>query len=211
MPAHIALLGDSIFDNAAYTGGEPDVITHLARLLGQDDRATLLAVDGAVAEELAEQCMRMPPDCSHLVISVGGNDALGCLDLLERSVRSVDEALRLLGGEVARFERAYRHGIGVAMALGPAVTVCTIYNGNFPPQLDAVTRVALTPFNDAILRVAFEFGLGVIDLRSVCSDAADYANPIEPSGRGGAKIARVIAETCGVLSGTPRTAVVRAG
>jgi hypothetical protein len=50
----------------------------------------------------------------------------------------------------------------------------------------------LCVFNDPILRVAFERRLTVIDLRLVCSEAADYANPIEPSSRGGAKIARAI-------------------
>jgi hypothetical protein len=211
MPVHIVLLGDSIFDNAAYTGGEPDVATHLKRLLGAAGSTTLLALDGGVADELREQCMRVPTDCSHLVVSVGGNDALGCLDLLEREVRSVDEALRLLGTEVDRFERAYRFALGVAMNLGPTVTVCTIYNGNFPPPLSAVTRVALTPFNDVILRVAFQHGLRVIDLRLICTEASDYANPIEPSGSGGAKIAKAIAESCGVLPSTPRASVVRAG
>jgi len=29
MPQHIVLLGDSIFDNSVYTGGEPDVVEHL--------------------------------------------------------------------------------------------------------------------------------------------------------------------------------------
>jgi hypothetical protein len=47
-------------------------------------------------------------------------------------------------------------------------------------------------FNDVILRVAIEFGIPVIDLRFVCSSPADYANPIEPSSAGGAKIARAI-------------------
>jgi hypothetical protein len=47
-------------------------------------------------------------------------------------------------------------------------------------------------FNDVILRVGIEFGLAIIDLRFVCSSAADYANPIEPSSIGGAKIARAI-------------------
>jgi hypothetical protein len=32
----------------------------------------------------------------------------------------------------------------------------------------------------------------VIDLRFVCSSPEDYANPIEPSSKGGAKIARCI-------------------
>jgi hypothetical protein len=30
---HIVLLGDSIFDNDAYTNGKPDVVTHLRRAL----------------------------------------------------------------------------------------------------------------------------------------------------------------------------------
>jgi hypothetical protein len=41
--------------------------------------------------------------------------------------------------------------------------------------------------------VAFEHALTVIDLRLVCTDPADYANPIEPASHGGAKIARAIA------------------
>ena len=34
----------------------------------------------------------------------------------------------------------------------------------------------------------------LVDLRLVCAEDADYANPIEPSARGGAKIAGAIAE-----------------
>lgn len=47
-------------------------------------------------------------------------------------------------------------------------------------------------FNDVILRVGIELGLSMIDLRFVCSSPADYADPIEPSSVGGAKIARAI-------------------
>jgi hypothetical protein len=52
--------------------------------------------------------------------------------------------------------------------------------------------------NDAILRVAFEHALAVIDLRFVCSAPEDYANPIEPSSEGGAKIAMAIERVLGV-------------
>lgn len=47
-------------------------------------------------------------------------------------------------------------------------------------------------FNDVILRVALEHQVSMIDLRLVCSEATDYANPIEPSGPGGLKIAKAI-------------------
>lgn len=33
MSDHIVLLGDSIFDHASYTKGQPDVITHLRGIL----------------------------------------------------------------------------------------------------------------------------------------------------------------------------------
>jgi len=52
--------------------------------------------------------------------------------------------------------------------------------------------VALMVFNDVILRVAIKFAMAVIDLRFVCTSPEDYANPIEPSSAGGAKIARAI-------------------
>jgi hypothetical protein len=73
------------------------------------------------------------------------------------------------------------------------LTLCTIYNGCFPdPDFQQIISTALMVFNDVILRVAIEFGIPVIDLRFVCSSPADYANPIEPSSAGGAKIAQAI-------------------
>ena len=45
---HIVLLGDSIFDNAAYVNGGPDVIRQLKSISPKDYQATLLAVDGSV-------------------------------------------------------------------------------------------------------------------------------------------------------------------
>jgi hypothetical protein len=55
----------------------------------------------------------------------------------------------------------------------------------------AVTALAV--FDDAILRLAVERALTVIELRLVCTQPDDYANPIEPSVQGGAKIARAVA------------------
>ena len=79
------------------------------------------------------------------------------------------------------------------------LVVCTIYNGNFPePDYRERVIVALAVFNDAIVRTACAHGLDVIDLRAVCDLPQDYANPIEPSSVGGAKIARAIV---GVVTG----------
>lgn len=209
MPTHrVVLLGDSIFDNAAYTGREPDVITHLREQLGAHSSATLLAVDGARIRDLAAQLKRLPKETTHLVISVGGNDALENTDLLATRVLSTTAALTLFGKRVAPFEAAYRKAIATALALGLPTTVCTIYNGNLEASQAAVARVALTTFNDAILRVAFENRMGVIDLRLVCTTARDYANPIEPSGEGGRKIAAAIVRALALPARTGYSPVV---
>ena len=74
---HVVLLGDSSFDNKAYIGGQPDVLAHLRGQLPHPWRATLAAVDGAVAGDVQGQLARVPADATHLVISVGGNTRSG--------------------------------------------------------------------------------------------------------------------------------------
>jgi hypothetical protein len=191
---HVVLLGDSIFDNGSYTRGEPDVVTHLRSVLPPGSRATLCAVDGATTAGLARQLDRVPRDATHLVVAIGGNDALGNTDLLDRRVSSTAEAWSLFADRVDAFESSYRAALAPVLAMDRPTIVCTIYNGNLEPARARLARVALTLFNDVIVRFGFEHNLPVIDLRLVCCDPSDYANPIEPSGRGGLKIARAIAE-----------------
>ena len=198
---HIALLGDSIFDNAAYTSGEPDVVGHLRSLLPSPWQATLCAVDGSRARDLRGQLGKVPANASHIMVAVGGNDALGNIDLLDRRVRSTAEALHLFGERVDAFESSYGDAIRGVVSVGRETTACTIYNGNLDPMLAPRARIALMIFNDVILRVAFALGLNVIDLRLICDEPSDYANPIEPSGRGGLKIATAIAISAGAIDG----------
>jgi hypothetical protein len=197
MGGHVALLGDSILDNGAYVGTEPDVVTQLRTLLPAEWRASLLAVDGSTTADFVAQLTRVPVDATHLVISIGGNDAILNSDLLALPVSSSTDALMAFGERVDRFETNYRAAIDAARARCVNTTLCTIYNGNLGPVEAPLARIALMTFNDVILRVAFERRLNVIDLRLICTEAADYANPIEPSARGGRKIAAAIACSLG--------------
>jgi hypothetical protein len=71
--------------------------------------------------------------------------------------------------------------------------VCTIYYPRYPePVRQRLAVQALAVPNDVILRHAFARGLPVLDLRLICDRDEDYANPIEPSSVGGAKIADAI-------------------
>jgi len=190
---HLALLGDSIFDNAAYVGGGPDVAALLRAELAGEAEVSLLARDGDVVAGVAAQLQRLPAEVTHLALSVGGNDALGQSALLERPVASVGEAVAMLAGVQRGFRAEHRHMLELVRERGLPVLVGTIYDANFEPPQGPVVATALGIFNDAISRNAISLGMDLLDLRLICSEAADYANPIEPSVQGGRKIARAIA------------------
>jgi hypothetical protein len=155
---------------------------------------TLLAVDGHVTADVsASQLALVPPSASHLVISVGGNDALGFASILNERTGSVAEAVDRLGQARSRFAAIYSGMIDAVLRLGLPTAVCTIYDANYPEPQGRMVVTALTLFNDVITRAAFSHGLPLIDLRLICSEPADYANPIEPSAKGGDKIVAAIA------------------
>jgi hypothetical protein len=205
---HVALLGDSIFDNASYVPGEPAVVDQLADALPHGWRASLLAVDGATATDVCYQLPRLPRDVTHLFVSAGGNDALNEITMLEQRVRTVAEAERVVAYVQDRFRRSYNTMLGAVLASASAVVLCTIYDAipDFPDE----ARVALGAINDVILGAAFRSHTPVIDLRLVCDEDADYSSlsPIEPSARGGDKIARLIAHIAVSHDFTKRWTVV---
>ena len=131
---HIVLLGDSIFDNARYTERGPDVISQVRQLLPPGWRACLRAVDGATAEDVPFQLQHVPPDASHLVLSVGGNDALMSSSILNISY-STSQAVAALADVSRRFEEKYRHAVGACQQLNLPLTICTIYTGVFLTRL----------------------------------------------------------------------------
>lgn len=189
---HVALFGDSIFDNAQYVPGEMPVTEQLRAEL-PDWQVSMLAVDGDVVKNIGAQLRRLPTGVTHLVISCGGNDALGYVPHLLSSASSMEAALLRLANIREMFESDYRRMLETVLKLGLPTAVCTIYESI--PDLERTLHVALSIFNDVIIREAVRLGLPVIDLRLVCSEAEDYSkvSPIEPSATGGEKIAKAIA------------------
>lgn len=192
---HIVLLGDSVFDNGAYVGNGPDVVTQLRGRLAEGSRATLAAIDGAITDGVRTQLLLLPEDATHLVVSAGGNDALHYSPVMEEKARSVGEALDKLADVRERFTADYAAMLDAVTARGLPVAVCTIYDARFPDKTKRRRGSAgLTLFNDCITREAAARGLSIIDLRLMISAPADLANPIEPSVMGGAKIAQAIVD-----------------
>lgn len=191
---HVVLLGDSILDNGAYVGGGPDVVRQLRARLTEGWGASLAAVDGARTADVAAQLPAIPSDASHLVVSAGGNDALAHAPVLQTLAWSMASAVERLSAIRVAFERDYRTMLDAVLARGLPTALCTIYEPRFPDaRMQRLATTALAIFNDRILHEAFLRALPVIDLRLVCDEDADYANPIEPSAKGGGKIAAAVA------------------
>jgi len=209
--AHIVLLGDSIFDNAAYVPAGTEVQARLQSLPGRPHRVSLLARDGSVLQDMAAQVARLrelPVAADWLVVSCGGNDVLGLVGAMHSQVATVLEAAELLAAWQAGFRRGYLDMLDLLSAQSSPVAVATIYDG--VPGISPGLRTALAPFNDVILREAVLRRLPVLDLRVVCDEAGDYASssPIEPSAQGGRKIAAAIGELVQTQSpGAPHTLV----
>lgn len=187
---HLALLGDSIFDNAAYVGGGLPVINQVQAKLPAGWRASLLAVDGDMAGDVFAQIQRLPADVTHLALSVGGNDALGVLDQIHSPTPlPMLHALKVLADVQGRFEAQYMMVVDALIDTGKPLLICTVYDR--VPGLPHELRSALSLFNDVIVRTGVKSGVPILDLREICTDHADYSalSPIEPSVVGGDKIA----------------------
>lgn len=191
--SHIVLLGDSIFDNAAYVDGDPDVISQLRSKLPNGWTATLNAVDGDRINNVYAQLEKLPADATHLVLSVGGNNALGNISILNQQVNSSAQVFSQLADISEQFEQQYQALLDEILRLNLPIAVCTIYNPSYAEKIyQRIAIAALATFNDVIIRQAFQANIPLIDLRLTCNEAIDYANPIEPSAAGGNKITNAI-------------------
>lgn len=192
---HVVLLGDSIFDNAAYVGRGEEVLGKLRARLPEGWQASLEAVDGAVIEGVVRQIGRLPPSATHILVSAGGNDALRHAAILRGRAGSIAEALGAIAEVQNAFAKSYRAMLDAVAATGRPFGICTIYDAQLPDPLERrLAATALSVLNDVITRQAAIRRLPLIDLRVMFNDPGDYANSIEPSGHGGDKIAAAIAE-----------------
>lgn len=192
---HIVLLGDSIFDNGVYVPGEPAVIDQLRLELPKSWQATLLARDGDVIADVTSQLDDLPSDATDLVVSVGGNDAIGHAHLLERA-ESANDLNGLLADVLPKFQQEYTAMLKELQQLGRSTLICTIYD-QCPfaePRWRELVPTALGVFNDCIEQEADRLSIPIIELRDICTDPEDYSglSPIEPSSAGGMKIVSAI-------------------
>ncbi len=193
----IVLFGDSIIDNAAYVDvGDPDVTAQIkAALPGWT--VVRRAVDGDVTSDVVNQAAAHTGPADAVFLSVGGNDALGAEHLLhDAAPRPFIEHLNLLHDIGEDFRVKYRAALSAVLKFTRHVIVATIYNPSMERDeqyLQKPMQAALHIFNDIIQREALALNCTIMELRTLFDRTEDYANPIEPSAKGGAKIAARVA------------------
>ena len=192
MSHNIVLLGDSIFDNAAYVPGQSCVTDQLRAIMAPDVQVLMLAVDGHCVNDVPGQLQRVPERATHLIVSAGGNDALSHYEVLFAECGDSQELFSQWSRIQTGFRRDYRNMLEAVVSLNRHTALCTVYDA--VPGVPQFAITALSLFNDVIVAEAVSAGVAIIDLRRVCTEAEDFSpvSPIEPSSQGGAKIAAAL-------------------
>ena len=196
----VVLLGDSIIDNGAYVrSGEPDVAQQLQMLLPQHS-VIRRAVDGSTCADVLGWQMGDLHDADRIILSAGGNDALQHIELLEAATATTArDVLVKLWSVREEFRRSYAALLdGFALTRRP-VLVLTVYDPcfhghGFDAAYQQAAESAVSIIDDVIQQEARRRAFDVLELRTLFKDRADYANPIEPSAVGGAKLAKCMSD-----------------
>jgi hypothetical protein len=125
--------------------------TAVCTLRGEDRHDPGQAVPEMAATDLPRQLGRVPPGATHLVVSVGGNDALRRQDVLGAPARSVAEALLALADARDGFARGHRAMLDAMLARRLPSALCTAYDSHFSgPARQRGVAAAFALFHDAI-------------------------------------------------------------
>ena len=194
---HVSLLGDSIIDNKVYVGeGELSVTEHLQHK--SSSYFTMIAVDGDTTKDVLDnQLDNLKESVSHIVLSIGGNDLLQNLHLLQDETSGMKFALEKCSELISQIQENYIKILEHLSQYDAKVLLCTVYEGDLESDLllakyDKAGQVMLKMHNDTVYYLASKFEVDVLELRNIFTNKEDYANPIEPSHIGGEKLAKAI-------------------
>jgi hypothetical protein len=203
----IILLGDSVFDNENYVQSETEAV--LGVLQNSGYKCELLARDGAIIRDVVSQIEKLEDNPKHnLFLSVGGNDALGTLDLVYRNIHlNLDEMKFLLKEFYQKFERDIHHLYAILSKKykNKEIYVCTIYYPNFDfndrsivfnqiKQMGYQSKIfeLVDTLNEILIRKSEEYKFGTLDINQAFHSKIYYANEIEPSFEGSKLLAGMI-------------------
>ena len=195
----VALLGDSIIDNKVYVEqNELSVTEHLQKINDEDYYFEMIAVDGDTTKEVIDnQLEKIRANTSHIVLSIGGNDLLQKLDIMFNETSGMIESLEIASQTIEEIKSRYEEILIHLKNLNQPVLLCTIYEGDlqsdpYLAEVEEAGKVLLRMMNDTIHFLGKKHSIEVLELRNIFTEVSDYANPIEPSHKGGEKLAKEI-------------------
>ena len=195
----VALLGDSIIDNKVYVGeNELSVTEHLQKINEKDYYFEMIAVDGDTTREVIDNQLENIGDSTwRIVLSIGGNDLLQKLHIMFNETSGMIESLEIASQTIEEIKSSYEEILIHLKNLNPPVLLCTIYEGDLQSdpnlaEVEEAGKVLLGMMNDAIHFLGKKHSIEVLELRNIFTEVSDYANPIEPSHKGGEKLAKEI-------------------
>ena len=122
---YVSLLGDSIIDNKIYVEeGELSVNEHLQN--NSSSNFTMIAVDGDTTEEVLDnQLDILKEPVSHIVLSIGGNDLLQNLHLLQDETSGMKFALEKSSELIGEIQENYTKILEHLSQYDAKVLLCT--------------------------------------------------------------------------------------
>ena len=189
---HIVLFGDAMGDlQRVQQERGPGGLE--GRLMPNDPepwKLTLLSADRVVRRSITTE---IPPDATHIVISIEGNRAIQSSGLLASAPASYEEGLSRLSYAADEFEREVRALIAAARTVALPTVICIMFPPHYEePVHQRAAATALAIFNDRIIHRAADAQMGMVDLRAACTEPGDYANETQLSGNGLRKAAGLI-------------------
>merc|ERR1719330_751867 len=151
---------------------------------------TMLAQDGALLEDvMIRQLPLIPPRATHVVLSCSGNDLLALLNQMVVANFTLGSVYAAVGEGLKLVAEQYRDLIQLLKRLKCHVACCTVYRPNFNQFFfKSLATVSLGLHNSRLMQIAEDLHCSVLDLANILEGKEDFANPLELSTRGGAKV-----------------------
>jgi hypothetical protein len=186
-PPKVTLFGDSILNNSRYVPLGKSVGASLRDIYGSGLRIN--AQDGASINNVYNQVEQYETynkisDNTHIVISAGGNNMLNAMNVHALNNESVD-----------KFASQYRRLVKHVCTTFPEAHIYLL-NVYHPAEerYDKISKY-IDRWNDSVASLVGDDDLGrlsLIDVAGICTEEEDFVSEIEPSSKGGKKIAREI-------------------
>lgn len=98
--------------------------------MGNGWRVTLCAVDSSMTVDVDKRVAMLPPDATHLVLSVGGNDGIDASNVFMESAANMAAAINRLAEIREIFARNYEEMLRYVLSKHLPTVLCTVY---YPP------------------------------------------------------------------------------